>query len=402
MKKLRASVDILTLSATPIPRTLHMAFSGIRDISVIATPPEDRLSIRTFVLPFSEETIKGAVEREVHRGGQLYFVHNRVQSLPAMARYLKEILPTVRIGVAHGQMDEEELSVAMDDFAEKRTDLLLCTAIIESGLDIPNANTILVNHAHRFGLSQLYQLRGRVGRDRHRAYAYFLVPKDVAMTKEAVQRLSVLEELTELGSGFKIASHDLEIRGGGNLLGKDQSGHIHQVGYELYTQLLSETVQEISGNPALGEEEPELDLRIPAFLPDDYILEAGIRLDFYRKLSKVRTIEAGDELELELLDRFGRLPAAAEALCDLSRLRVAMREGGVKELKRGEKALYLTLSSRAEVDRSQLVRWVTKERNTFSFVRGEVLAMRMESDEPSAVLASARKLLNRFAPGSTI
>ncbi len=402
MKKLRASVDILTLSATPIPRTLHMAFSGIRDISVIATPPEDRLSIRTFVLPFSEETIKGAVEREVHRGGQLYFVHNRVQSLPAMARYLKEILPAVRIGVAHGQMDEEALSTSMDDFAAKRTDLLLCTAIIESGLDIPNANTILVNQSHRFGLSQLYQLRGRVGRDRHRAYAYFLIPKDVAMTKEATQRLSVLEELTELGSGFKIASHDLEIRGGGNLLGKDQSGHIHQVGYELYTQLLAETVQEISGNPAIGEEEPELDLRIPAFLPDDYILEAGIRLDFYRKLSKVRSVEAGDELELEMLDRFGRLPMPAEALCDLSRLRVAMREGGVKELKRGEKALYLTLSARAEVDRSQLVRWVTKERKDFSFVRGEVLAMRLESDAPDAVLASARKLLNRFAPGSTI
>jgi transcription-repair coupling factor (superfamily II helicase) len=402
MKKLRASVDILTLSATPIPRTLHMAFSGIRDISVIATPPEDRLSIRTFVLPFSEETIKGAVEREVHRGGQLYFVHNRVQSLPAMARYLKEILPSVRVGVAHGQMDEEELALAMDDFASRRTDLLLCTAIIESGLDIPNANTILVNHSHRFGLSQLYQLRGRVGRDRHRAYAYFLVPKDVAMTKEAIQRLSVLEELTELGSGFKIASHDLEIRGGGNLLGRDQSGHIHQVGYELYTQLLSETVQEISGNAAAGEEEPELDLRIPAFLPDDYILEAGIRLDFYRKLSKVRTVESGDEIELELLDRFGRLPAPAEALCDLARLRVAMREGGVKELKRGEKALYLTLSPRAEVDRSQLVRWVTKERNTFSFVRGEVLAMRIESENPDAVLSAARKLLNRFSPGSTM
>ncbi|HEY3489141.1 MAG TPA: transcription-repair coupling factor [Candidatus Deferrimicrobiaceae bacterium] len=402
MKKLRASVDILTLSATPIPRTLHMAFSGIRDISVIATPPEDRLSIRTFVLPFSEETIKGAVEREVHRGGQLYFVHNRVQSLPALARYLGEILPSVRIGVAHGQMDEVALATAMDDFASKRTDLLLCTAIIESGLDIPNANTILVNQAHRFGLSQLYQLRGRVGRDRHRAYAYFLVPKDVAMTKEAVQRLSVLEELTELGSGFKIASHDLEIRGGGNLLGKDQSGHIHQVGYELYTQLLAETVQEISGNASLAEEEPELDLRIPAFLPDDYILEAGTRLDFYRRFSKVRTVEAGDELELELLDRFGRLPDPAEALCDLSRLRVAMREGGVKELKRGEKALYLTLSARAEVDRSQLVRWVTKERGTFSFVRGEVLAMRIESDAPGVVLSSARKLLNRFAPGSNI
>ena len=247
LKKLRASVDVLTLSATPIPRTLHMAFSGLRDVSLIATPPEDRLSIRTFVVPFSGETIKEAVEREIRRGGQVFFVHNRVQTLPAMEKFLRELLPGARIAVGHGQMEEEGLSRAMDDFAARRADILLCTAIIEAGLDLPNANTILVNHAHRFGLAQLYQLRGRVGRDRHRAYAYFLVPKDVALTKDAMKRLAVLEELTELGSGFRIASHDLEIRGAGNLLGKDQSGQIHQVGYELYTQLLAEAVAEISG-----------------------------------------------------------------------------------------------------------------------------------------------------------
>ena len=402
LKRLRAAVDVLTLSATPIPRTLHMAFSGIRDISIIATPPEDRLSIRTFVLPFSEETVREAVDREIRRGGQAFFVHNRVQTLPEMERFLKGILPGVRIGVAHGQMEEEDLALAMDDFASRRVDLLLCSAIIEAGLDIPNANTILVNQAHRFGLAQLYQLRGRVGRDRHRAYAYFLVPKDAPMTKEAAQRLAVLEELTELGSGFKIASHDLEIRGAGNLLGKDQSGQIHQVGYEMYTQLLSEAMAEISGKEIASEEEPELDLRIPAFLPDDYIPEAGVRLDFYRKLAMARTEDAVDELELELLDRFGRLPVPARVLCDLSRLRDRMRALGVRELKRGNGSIFLSLSDRSEIDRSLLARWVTKERKSFFFVHGEVLAMKIPGDGPEAVLSAAKNLLNRFPTGRSI
>ena len=402
LKRMRAAVDVLTLSATPIPRTLHMAFSGIRDVSVIATPPEDRLSIRTFVVPFSGETIREAVDREIRRGGQVFFVHNRVQTLPAMERYLRDLLPDARIAVGHGQMDEETLSGAMDDFASRRADILLCTAIIEAGLDLPNANTILVNHAHRFGLAQLYQLRGRVGRDRHRAYAYFIVPKDVALTRDATRRLAVLEELTELGSGFRIASHDLEIRGAGNLLGKDQSGQIHQVGYELYTQLLSEAVAEISGIASSQEEEPELELRVPAFLPDDYIDEAGERLEFYRKLSSVRTVDAADEIEMALLDRFGRPPVPARALCDLARMRAAMRVAGVAELKRGDGSLFLTLSAHSPFDRAKLVTWVTRERKTFSFVRGEILAMRLPGRDPAEILAAAKNLLNRFGTGSSI
>ncbi|MDD5762119.1 MAG: transcription-repair coupling factor [bacterium] len=402
LKRMRAAVDVLTLSATPIPRTLHMAFSGIRDVSLIATPPEDRLSIRTFVVPFSGETIREAVDREIRRGGQVFFVHNRVQTLPAMERYLRELLPDARIAVGHGQMDEETLSVAMDDFAARRADILLCTAIIEAGLDLPNANTILVNHAHRFGLAQLYQLRGRVGRDRHRAYAYFIVPKDVALTRDATRRLAVLEELTELGSGFRIASHDLEIRGAGNLLGKDQSGQIHQVGYELYTQLLSEAVAEISGKASSQEEEPELELRVPAFLPDDYIVEAGERLEFYRKLSSAKTVDAADEIEMALLDRFGRLPVPARALCDLARMRAAMRSAGVAELKRGEGSLFLTLSAHSPFDRAKLVSWVTRERKAFSFVRGEILAMRLPGTDPAEILAAAKNLLNRFGTGSSI
>jgi len=402
LKKLRASVDVLTLSATPIPRTLHMAFSGLRDVSLIATPPEDRLSIRTFVVPFSGETIREAAEKEIRRGGQVFFVHNRVQTLPAMERYLRELLPGARIAVGHGQMEEESLSRAMEDFTARRADILLCTAIVEAGLDLPNANTILVNHAHRFGLAQLYQLRGRVGRDRHRAYAYFLVPKDVALTKDAMKRLAVLEELTELGSGFRIASHDLEIRGAGNLLGKDQSGQIHQVGYELYTQLLAEAVAEISGKAAAREEEPEIDLRIPAFLPDDYISEAGVRLDFYRKLSMAKTGDAADEIEMELLDRFGRLPPPARALCDLARLRASMREAGVATLTRGGGSLFLALSPHSSFDRGKLIRWVTKERRIFSFHRGETLSMRLPGEEPAGVLAAAKNLLSRFGADSSI
>ncbi|MFA6148077.1 MAG: transcription-repair coupling factor [bacterium] len=402
LKRMRASVDVLTLSATPIPRTLHMAFSGIRDVSLIATPPEDRLSIRTFVVPFSGETIREAVDREIRRGGQVFFVHNRVQTLPAMERYLRELLPDARIAVGHGQMDEETLSAAMDDFAARRADILLCTAIIEAGLDLPNANTILVNHAHRFGLAQLYQLRGRVGRDRHRAYAYFVVPKDVALSRDATRRLAVLEELTELGSGFRIASHDLEIRGAGNLLGKDQSGQIHQVGYELYTQLLSEAVAEISGKASSQEEEPELELRVPAFLPDDYIDEPGERLEFYRKLSSAKTVDDADEIEMALLDRFGRLPVAARTLCDLARMRAEMRSAGVAELKRGDGSLFLTLSSHSPFDRAKLVSWVTRERKTFSFVRGEILAMRLPGQDPAEILEAAKYLLNRFGTGSSI
>lgn len=398
LKAMRASVDILTLTATPIPRTLHMALSGMRDISVIATPPEDRLSIRTFVLPFSRETVREAVDREIRRGGQVFFVHNRVQTLPAIEGTLRELLPEVRIRVAHGQMDEEELARAMDDFTAGRVDLLLCTAIIEAGLDIAGANTILVNDAHRFGLSQLYQLRGRVGRDRLRAYAYFLVPGGTLMTREASQRLAVITDLTALGSGFRIASHDLEIRGGGNLLGKDQSGHIHQVGYELYTQLLSEAVAEISGKEAAEEEEPELDLRIPAFLPDDYIADPGIRIEFYRKLASARTEEAADDLELAMLDRFGRLPSPAETLCEMTRLRVRMREAGIREIKRGNGSLFLEPANRSGIDRSLLVRLVTKEKRTFSFVRGEILAMRLPAESPSEVLSASKNLLNRLSP----
>jgi len=399
LKRFRAEVDVLTLSATPIPRTLHMAFSGIRDISVIATPPEDRLAIRTFVLPFGEEAIREAVEREVRRGGQVFFVHNRVETLPRVERLLRELLPHVRIAVAHGQMEEGELAAAMDDFAARRADLLLCTAIIESGLDIANANTIVINEAHRFGLAQLYQLRGRVGRDRHRAYAYLLVPPGLRLTPEACKRLGVIEELTELGSGFRIASYDLEIRGAGNLLGRDQSGHIHQVGYELYTQLLAEAVAELSGQAAASEEEPELDLRIPAFLPDDYIVEPAVRLDFYRRLAAARTEEAVDDVELELADRFGRLPAPAEALCALSRLRAAMRAAGVRELRRGDGRLFLSLSDASPVDRGLLARWVTQERGTFSFARGGVLAVRLPQDSPREVLAAATNLLKRLGAG---
>jgi transcription-repair coupling factor (superfamily II helicase) len=379
-----------------------MALSGIRDISVIATPPEDRLSIRTFVLPFSGEVIREAVEREIRRGGQVFFVHNRIETLPAVEAFLRETLPRVRIAVAHGKMDEDALSRAMDDFSSRRADVLLCTAIIEAGLDIANANTILVNQAHRFGLAQLYQLRGRVGRDRHRAYAYFLLPPDVLMTKEAMQRLGVIAELTELGSGFRIASHDLEIRGGGNLLGRDQSGHIHQVGYELYTQLLSDAVAEIAGREEGEDEDPELDLRIPAFLPDDYIPEAGTRLDFYRRLAASRTVSAADELELELLDRFGRLPFPAEALCDLTRIRARMREAGIREMKRGNGAIFLSLSGGSPVDRSLLARLVTREKGAYSFARGEMLAMRLPGDAPPEVLAAAKNLLNRLSPGGTI
>ncbi len=268
LKKLRKLVDVLTLTATPIPRTLHMSLAGVRDLSIIATPPEDRRAIRTFVMKFDPGAVREAIETELKRGGQVFFVHNRVRSIAAMQKFLSELVPRARIGVAHGQMGEGKLEEVMARFVNRELDLLLATSIIESGLDIPSANTIIVNRADHFGLSQLYQIRGRVGRSRERAYAYLLVPARRPVTKDAQKRLEVLQRFSELGAGFKIASHDLEIRGAGNLLGKDQSGQIEAVGFELYSELLDQAVREIKGEAPREDVDPDVQLPVPAFIPD--------------------------------------------------------------------------------------------------------------------------------------
>src|SRR5256885_2075226 len=285
MKQLRTSVDVLALTATPIPRTLYMSLSGVRDMSVIETPPLDRLPVETIVRRFNRAVIKEALERELARGGQVFFVHNRVQSLPSMARFVRELVPDARVIMAHGQMDERELEGAMERFVDGQADVLVSTAIVESGLDIPASNTIIVNRADRFGLAQLYQLRGRVGRERQQAYAYLLVPADGRVDEQAQRRLRALQELTELGSGFKLALRDLEIRGAGNLLGAQQHGHIAAVGYDLYAKLLGEAVRELRGEPAAAAVDPVISVAAEGFLPDAYVPEVNQRPAFYKRLA---------------------------------------------------------------------------------------------------------------------
>src|SRR5881409_3490827 len=308
MKQLRASVDVLALTATPIPRTLYMSLSGVRDMSVIETAPLDRLPVETVIRRFSRGVIKEALERELERGGQVFFVHNRVQSLPSMAKLVQELVPEARVIMGHGQMKERELEATMVRFVTGQADVLVSTAIVESGLDIPASNTIIINRADRFGLAQLYQLRGRVGRERQQAYAYLLVPADGRVDEQAQRRLRALQEFTELGSGFKLALRDLEIRGAGNLLGAAQHGHIAAVGYDLYSKLLAEAVRELAGEPTAAAVEPMISVAVEGFLPDDYVPEVNQRLAFYKRLASAVSDAEVDDLRGELLDRFGPPP----------------------------------------------------------------------------------------------
>src|SRR5438876_11539376 len=322
LKQLRAQVDVLTLTATPIPRTLQMALSGLRDLSTIETPPPDRLAIRTQVVRFGTGIIREAILRELGRGGQVFFVHNRVQDIERMGPWLKDLVPEARIVVAHGQMDPRPLEATMLKFHRREVDVLLCTTIIESGLDIPNANTILVNRADTFGLPQLYQLRGRVGRSAHQAYAYFLVADEDTLTGDAQKRLQAIQEFTELGSGFRIAAADLEIRGSGNLLGKEQSGYIDAVGFELYMQMLEQSVHELKGEPVPVEFEPNLQLQVSAYIPDDYVGDVAQRLVLYKRLSASAQVGDLAQLHGELVDRYGAPPEPVERLFEVMEIRL--------------------------------------------------------------------------------
>ncbi len=350
LKKLRKLVDVLTLTATPIPRTLHMSLAGVRDLSIIATPPEDRRAIRTFVMKFDPGAVREAIENELARGGQVFFVHNRVRSIAAMEKFVSEIIPRARIGVAHGQMAEGKLEEVMARFVNRELDILLSTSIIESGLDIPSANTIIVNRADRFGLSELYQIRGRVGRSRERAYAYLLVPARRPVTKDAQKRLEVLQRFSELGAGFKIASHDLEIRGAGNLLGKDQSGQIEAVGFELYSELLGEAVRELKGEPPRDEVDPDVQLPIPAFIPDPYMPDVHQRLFFYKRLAQAGTDQELEDVRAEIVDRCGEPPEELEALLEVMAVKVRLRALAIRALEAGPGRLVLTLGDGAALD----------------------------------------------------
>ncbi|MBM7072378.1 transcription-repair coupling factor [Shewanella sp. 202IG2-18] len=336
IKSLRANVDILTLTATPIPRTLNMAMSGMRDLSIIATPPAKRLSVKTFVREYDEATIKEAIQREILRGGQVYFLHNSVETIEKCAADIQELVPEARVVTAHGQMRERDLEKVMSDFYHQRFNVLVCTTIIETGIDVPTANTILIDRADKFGLAQLHQLRGRVGRSHHQAYAYMMTPHHKRLTKDAKKRLEAIEALEDLGAGFLLATQDLEIRGAGELLGDEQSGHITKIGFTLYMELLESAVESLKQGkePSLEHvvnKHCEMDLRIPALLPEDYIADVNIRLSLYKRIANCESEKAIDEMKVELIDRFGLLPAPAKNLMDVTLLkRKASRIGASK------------------------------------------------------------------------
>ena len=362
LKHLKKTVDVVAMSATPIPRTLHMSLLGLRDMSVIETPPKDRLSIHTVVAPFQPELIRSALEMELGRGGQVYFLHNRVDSIWARAAMLQELAPTARIGVGHGQMGEADLEKTMLRFMRHEFDILVCTTIIENGLDIPLANTMLVENAERYGLSELYQLRGRVGRSNRRAYAYLLVQPDTELTEIARKRLAALKEFSDLGAGFKIAALDLELRGAGNLLGGEQHGHINSVGFDTYTRLLEETVRELKGEEVIPEIHSALNLGLDIRIPTDYVADENQRLRAYRQIANAADAAARDRTEKELADRYGPVPEAVRNLIEYSALKTAAEQIGVEAIDRRHNILNVKFHKEARVDPARLMGIVAKTR----------------------------------------
>ncbi|HMV01523.1 MAG TPA: helicase-related protein, partial [Rhodocyclaceae bacterium] len=368
LKSLRAEVDILTLTATPIPRTLAMSMEGLRDFSVIATAPQKRLAIKTFVSNFSDGIIREAVLRELKRGGQVYFLHNEVDTIDNMRDKLEKLVPEARIVIGHGQMNERELERVMRDFTGQRANLLLCTTIIETGIDNPHANTILINRAEKFGLAQLHQLRGRVGRSHHQAYAYLLVQDAKAMTKQARQRLEAIQMMEELGSGFFLAMHDLEIRGAGEVLGENQSGEMQEVGFNLYTDMLNRAVAALKQGKEPDLTQPlgiatEINLHVPALLPNAYCPDVHERLTLYKRLANCESAEEIDGLQEELIDRFGELPPQGQSLLATHRMRLLARPLGVHKLDATADQLVVQFGPNPPIEPITIVNLIQKNRN---------------------------------------
>jgi len=363
IKSLRSEIDVLTLTATPIPRTLNMAFGGIREMSLITTPPADRLAVKTFVSEWSDVVIREACLREIKRGGQVFFIHNRVENIGRIASDLQKLVPEANIRIGHGQMPERELEQVMLDFYHRRFNVLLCTTIVESGIDVPTANTIIINRADRFGLAQLHQLRGRVGRSHHRAYAYLFAPPKTAMTPDAVKRLEAIDSLEDLGAGFTLATHDLEIRGAGELLGDTQSGQIQEIGFSLYTELLGRAVDSLKSGKEPDLDAPfdsgvDINLHVPALLPDDYIPDVHLRLMLYKRISAADNEEDLRELQIELIDRFGLLPDASKNLIRIASIKKTALALGVEKIDAADGGGYLIFAAESHIDPVALVQLV--------------------------------------------
>jgi len=379
IKKIKTGVDTLTLSATPIPRTLNMSLVGIRDLSIINTPPVDRLPTRTFVTKFDEDTIRKGIESEISRSGQVFFLHNRVQSIYQLADDLKRVVPSARIRVGHGQMPEHELEATMLAFFNHEIDVLVCTTIIESGIDNPRANTMFIDNAHQLGLATLYQLRGRVGRSKERAYCYLLIPANKRLEKDAQERLKVIQDNTALGSGIRIAHHDLELRGAGNILGEDQSGHIDSVGYEMYMELLEEAIRTAKGEELIENIEPEINVRIPALIPNDYIPDIRIRLSYYKELAQIDTIADIDRIEDELRDQFGKLPEQVVNLMGLMLIRSQCRSLGIRDISSGPKTISLSFTERTPLPSTKVVELTSRDNKKYSITPDMRLIVRMNT-----------------------
>jgi transcription-repair coupling factor (superfamily II helicase) len=396
IKEFKKLVDVLTLTATPIPRTLHMSLAGIRDLSIIQTPPLDRQAIQVVLARFGKRVIREAIAFELERNGQVFFVHNRVQGIERMADYIQGLVPGSRVGVAHGQLKEDEIEDVMSQFLSGKLNVLVTTTIIESGIDIPTANTIIINRADRFGLADLYQIKGRVGRSREKAYAYLLAPADEALTDVARKRLRAIQELSELGAGFRIAAQDLETRGAGNLLGKQQSGHIAAVGIDLYTQMMEEAMAELRGEELSTEPDTLINVRASAFIPEDYISDVSLRLAAYKEISSV-TDEAGllgirDDLE----DRYGIMPEPAMNLMEIISIKLIARKAKVARIDAGKELLNITFAENSGISADRVMLLLKKNKGKIKLIPEYTLQISLPDQSLTTASAAVKKCLQEL------
>jgi transcription-repair coupling factor (superfamily II helicase) len=394
IKQMRKRVDVIAMSATPIPRTLNMSLAGLRDMSVIETPPRDRLAIQTHVVQFSEAVVRSAIELELQRSGQVFFVHNRVETIYTIAELVARLVPEARIGVGHGQMSEKDLEEVLLKFIRHEIDVLVSTTIIENGIDIPLANTIIINRADMYGLSQLYQLRGRVGRSNRRAYAYLLIPAEEGLTEIARRRLAAIREFSDLGAGFRIAALDLELRGAGNLLGGEQSGQIDAIGFDLYTQMLERAVRELKGEPIEDEISTAINLGVDIRIPEDYIYDMSQRLRTYKRISSAESEEELADVHAEIADRYGPIPETVENLFEHARLRREASRLGVISIDREGDRVAVKFAEAAKVDPDKLIAMIST--GVASFAPSGVLKVNSSAETDAARFAEARDLLDQL------
>ena len=402
LKEMRSNVHVLTLSATPIPRTLQMALTGVRDLSLITTPPVDRLAVRSFVMPFDPVVIREAIMREMHRSGKCFLVTPRIKDIAELKLHVSELVPEAKIAVAHGQMPPTDLDTIMNDFYDGKYDILLSTAIIESGLDIPTANTMIIQNAHLFGLSQLYQMRGRVGRGKIRAYAYFLLPHRRQLSKNATRRLEVMQTLDTLGAGFTLASHDMDIRGFGNLVGEEQSGHIREVGVELYQQMLEEAVAQLRQKPEIGSQKleimdsdwsPQINLGISVMIPETYVGDLQLRLGLYRRIADMNEEADINSFAAELVDRFGELPEEVQHLIDTLSIKLLCKSAGIERIDAGPKGAVITFHNNVFSHPEALLNFVERHARTLKARADQKLVFTHEWKNTADKIAVIKKLV---------